>query len=94
MSLDDELFDQVGLMLKSRPGWRYEPSTTPGAQPSWCLNGDGEPLSHDEFLLSVTVIDGVHSVYLPHEDREITFHSKEQLIAWIDEHEHRSGGSV
>lgn len=94
MSRDDELFDQVGVLLQSRPGWRYEPSTTPGANPSWCLNLDGESLPHDEFLLSVTVIDGVHSVYLPHEDREISFDSRDQLIAWIDAHGGRSGGSV
>jgi hypothetical protein len=85
MSSDDELFDQMGLILKSRLGWRYEPSTTPGAQPSWCLDPNGE------FLLSVTVIDGVHSVYLPKEDREIDFNSKERLIAWIDVNGDRFG---
>lgn len=81
MSGDDELFDQLGRTLESRPGWRYEPSTTPGAQPSWCLDIGGQ------FLLSVTVIDGVHSVYLPNEDKEIDFDSEERLLAWVDEHE-------
>ncbi|MGA3148632.1 MAG: hypothetical protein ABSF33_14335 [Acidimicrobiales bacterium] len=83
MSSDDDLFDQMGLTLKDRPGWRYEPSTTPGAQPSWCLTGDGE------ILLSVTVIDGVRSVYLPNEDVEIDFDNSEGLMAWIDENEDR-----
>ncbi len=78
MTSDDDLFDQVCLDLKRRPGWRYEPSTTPGAHASWCLDPNGE------FLLSVTVIDGVHSVYLPNEDREIDFDNKDSLIAWID----------
>lgn len=86
MSIDDELFDQVGLILENRPGWRYEPSTTPGAHPSWCLDPDGERLPHGEFPLSVTVIDGVHSVYLPTQDQEIDFDDREQLIARIDEH--------
>jgi hypothetical protein len=63
MSSDDELFHQVGLILNRRSGWRYEPSTTPGAQPSWCFDPDGD------ILIGVTVIDGVHSVYLPEVDR-------------------------
>jgi hypothetical protein len=81
MSSDDELFHQVGLVLQRRSGWRYEPSTTPGAQPSWCFDPDGE------ILIGVTVIDGVHSVYLPNLDREIDFDSSEALIAWIEENE-------
>jgi hypothetical protein len=83
MSRDDELFHQVGLVLQSRSGWRYEPSTTPGAQPSWCFDPNGE------ILIGVTVIDSVHSVYLPNEDREIDFESGEKLMAWIDENEAR-----
>lgn len=83
MSSDDDLFDQVGLALKDRPGWSYEPSTSPGAQPSWCLNAGGE------ILLSVTVIDGVHSVYLPNGDLEIDFDDMQGLLAWIDENEDR-----
>ncbi len=83
MSGDDELFDEVGLALQDRPLWRYEPSTTPGAQPSWCLDIDGK------IVLSVTVIDGVHSVYLPDADREIDFDGREGLMAWIDDNEGR-----
>ena len=83
MSSDDELFHQVGLLLNRRSGWRYEPSTTPGAQPSWCFDPDGD------ILIGVTVIDGVHSVYLPDVDREIDFDSSEALIAWIEENEAR-----
>jgi len=83
MSDDDQGFDQVGRMLQDRPGWRYEPSTTPGAPPSWCLD------VHGEIVLSATVIDGVHSVYLPEADKEIDFDSRESLLAWIVEHEAR-----
>ena len=84
MSSDDELFDQVGRTLERRGDWRYEPSTSPGAQPSWCLDISGQ------FVLSVTVIDGVHSVYLPNEDREIDFDSEESLLAWVDQNEGRA----
>lgn len=78
---DDQAFDQVGRRLQQRPGWRYEPSTTPGAEPSWCLVRQGE------ILLGVTVIDGVHSVFVPEEDLEIDFSDVEGLMAWIEEHE-------
>ena len=87
MSTDDELFDEVGLLLKSRPGWRYEPSTTPGAQPSWCLDPNGH------ITLGVTVIDGIHSVYITDEDREIDFDDREGLIRWIDQNAARFAGT-
>ena len=83
---DDELFHQLGLAFHDRPGWRYEPSTTPGARPSWCLDIRGE------IRLSATVIDGVHSVYLPDEDREIDFDNGDGLMAWIDDNEDRFDG--
>jgi hypothetical protein len=87
MTSDRELFDEVGLILEGRPDWRYEPSTTPGAAPSWCLVSDGD------ILLSVTVIDGLHSVYLPNGDKEIDFDSRGRLIEWIDENADRFIGS-
>lgn len=85
MTGDDELFDRVGRRLQQRPGWRYEPSTTPGAQPSWCL------VRRSEVLLGATVIGGVHSVYLAEEDREIDFPDVDALMAWIDANEERFG---
>ena len=86
MSRDDELFDQLGQVLEHRPGWRYEPSTSPGGQPSWCRTSEGE------ILLGVTVLDGVHSVYLPDQDREIDFDDRDGLVAWLDEHADPSAG--
>jgi len=78
---DDELFDHVGRRLQQRPAWRYEPSTTPGVQPSWCLVRQGE------ILLGVTVIDGVHSVTVPEDDTVIDFADSDGLMAWIEAHE-------
>ena len=83
MASDDQLFHQLGLALEPRPGWRYEPSTTPGAQPSWCL------VVHEEIRLSASVIDGVHSIYLPEEDKEIDFDGREGLLAWIGDNQAR-----
>ena len=83
MSADHELFDAVGQRLEPRGGWHYEPSVTPGAPPSWCLVHQGE------VLLGVTVIDGVHSVYLPATDTVIDFPDASALMAWMDEHEDR-----
>jgi hypothetical protein len=78
VSADDALFDRVGQALtESHSGWTFEPSTSPGGPPSWCLDPDGE------VTVSVTVIDGVISLYLPAEDHEIRFADIDQLTAWI-----------
>ena len=84
MSPDDELFDRVGEVLTSRhPGWHYEPSTTPGGAPSWCLDPGGH------ITVSVTVIDGVIAVYLPAEDNEIPCVDVDTLTAWIEANQTR-----
>ena len=82
-SPDDELFHDIGLLLEPRHGWRMEPSTTPGAPPFWCLGSGGE------VELSVGVNDGVISVYVPDEDREITVDGLGELTSWIDDNEAR-----
>ncbi len=81
MSVDDELFDRVGAALGARGGWRYEPSTTPGGLPSWCLDPGGEP------VVSVSVVDGAIVAYLPVQDRDISFVGLDALLAWVDERE-------
>jgi hypothetical protein len=84
VSPDNELFDRVGHVLASRrPGWNYEPSTTPGGPPSWCLDPGGE------IAVSVTVVDGVIAVYLPGEDREIPIADLDALTAWIEANQSR-----
>jgi len=83
MANDDELFDQVGALLGSRQGWRYEPSTTPGARPSWCLDRDGD------ILIAISVIGGVFSIYLPYTDDEINLATMEALVDWLEINEGR-----
>jgi hypothetical protein len=83
MSSDNELFDRVGDVLLSRPGWIYEPSTTPGAPPSWCLD------SHGEIKLSVGVDHGAITVYLPNQDQEIAVDDLDGLTTWIEANEAR-----
>ena len=78
MSSDEALFDQVGAELTTRPGWRYEPSTTPGAPPSWCLDPAGQ------ILYSVNVVDGRILLYVPSEDWEVPIDSLAGLLRWID----------
>jgi hypothetical protein len=75
---DDALFEQVGRILERRPGWHYEPSPTPGLQPSWCLDPGGE------VVLSVSVIDGAVTVYSPADDRDLAVGDVSQLAAWLD----------
>ena len=84
MSADDELFDRVGHVLAShRPGWSFEPSTTPGGSPSWCLDPGGQ------ITVSVTVIDGVIAVYLPAEDKEIPVADVDAMTTWIEANQER-----
>ena len=83
MSSDDQLFDRIGEILEPRSGWLYEPSTTPGAPPSWCLD------SHGEIRLSVSVDQGSIVVYLPDQDRELVVDGLDALTTWIDTNEAR-----
>ncbi len=83
MSSDDELFDRVGDVLASRPGWIYEPSTTPGGPPSWCLD------AHGEIRLSVSVDRGAITVYLPDQDLDIPVDDLDALTNWLDTNETR-----
>jgi hypothetical protein len=85
MTADDVLFDQVGAALGTRGGWRYEPSTTPGGLPSWCLDPGGE------VVVSVNVTDGAVVAYLPSHDRDVRFGGLDGLLAWLDEREGSAG---
>jgi hypothetical protein len=75
-SLRKELVDLVGGL----EGWRLEPQTTPGATPLWCFLSDGKV----EFSVSV---DGSAIVlYVMENDEEMTFPSRDALVAWLAEH--------
>lgn len=76
-----DLFTQVGRALERRPGWHYEPSPTPGAEPAWCLDPGGE------IVLAVNVINGAVCLYVPSHDREIWLRDAEELSAWVDRNE-------
>jgi len=78
---EGDLFEQIGRLLEPRPGWGYEPSPTPGAAPSWCLDDGGE------ILLAVNVIDGAICVYVPEDDREIWLRDLGELAAWMERNE-------
>lgn len=83
MSRHDDLFDRIGAVLTPRGHWNFEPSPTPGAAPSWCLDPGGE------VVLAVLVLDGDICVYVPKEDREIRIHDLGELSSWIDANEAR-----
>jgi hypothetical protein len=82
---DDELFDRVGAAVEPRGGWHYEPTTTPGSVPSWCLDPGGE------VMVSVNVIGGKVVAYLPAEDRELPLSGVEGLTEWLDMREGLTG---
>lgn len=81
MTSDDELFDEIGKRLATRPGWHLEPSPTPGGPPSWCLVHEGE------IALAVGVEDGAVAIFSPSLDRDVARGSVDGLVAWLDEHE-------
>ncbi len=83
MSHDDVLFDEVGAVLARRGNWRFEPSPTPGAPPSWCLDIQGE------IRLSVGVLAGAISLYDPSQDAQLDFGGLADLISWLDANEGR-----
>ena len=75
-SLRKEIVDLLGGL----EGWRLEPRTTPGASPLWCFLSDGRI----EFSVSV---DGPAIVlYVMETDEELTFPSRDTLVAWLEEH--------
>jgi len=78
---DEELFDLVGATVEARGGWHYEPGTTPGSLPSWCLDPGGE------VAVAVNVIDGAVVAYLPATDQEIRLSGVEGLVVWLDTRE-------
>jgi hypothetical protein len=75
-SLRKELVDLVGGL----EGWRLEPRTTPGATPLWCFLSDGKV----EF--SVSVEGSAIVLYVMENDQEMTFPSRDVLVAWLAEH--------
>ncbi len=78
-----DLFDQVGDVLTPRGHWIYEPSSTPGVAPTWCLDHQGK------LVLAVEVDGKAITVYLPETDLEIPVDGIDGLVAWLDENEAR-----
>jgi hypothetical protein len=83
MAQDESLFDRVGAALTAHPGWRYEPSTTPGGAPSWCLVDEGE------IELSVSVEGDAISIYRPDPEAEVAVDGIPALLMWMDQHQGR-----
>jgi len=79
---DEELFDEMGTALEARGGWHFEPATTPGSLPSWCLDPGGD------VAVAVNVIDGKVVAYLPSVDHEVPLDGVAGLLEWLD---HREG---
>jgi hypothetical protein len=74
------LSKDLAELLQVVPGWRLEPSTTPGASPLWCF------VSNGKIEFSVTVDDSELVLYVMDTDQEFRFPSRETLVAWLVEH--------
>jgi len=77
LSDDQVLFDQVGALLQEEGGWHYEPSSTPGGLPSWCLDPGGR------VMCSINVVDGAVVLYFPEQDHELRLDGLDGLTAWL-----------
>lgn len=75
-SLRNELSDLLGGL----EGWRLEPRTTPGASPLWCFLVDGK------IEFSVTVEGSSIVLYVMDTDDEMTFATRDDLVAWLGAH--------
>ena len=82
---DDDLFEELGAALQARGGWHFEPATTPGALPSWCLDPGGD------VAVAVNVIEGKVVAYLPSTDREVPVDGVGGLLEWLDLREEDGG---
>ena len=81
MQVDAALFEEIGRLLQDRRGWGLEPSTSPGAAPSYCFSPE------HEVELSVSTRDGVICLYMPRTDEELAFVDVPALAAWIEANE-------
>ncbi len=67
-------------LFGSRPGWRLEPSSSPGGTPVWCF------VSAGRIGFSVTAdADSIH-LYEMETDRELTFINADELATWLTTH--------
>jgi hypothetical protein len=67
-------------LFSNRPGWRLEPSSSPGGVPVWCFVAGGK------VELSVTAsVDSIHLYEMP-TDRDITFGDTQELQEWLRTH--------
>jgi len=67
-------------MLSGRPGWRLEPSLTPGATPLWCFGVGGK------IDLSVAVDGSSISLYVMDTDTQIVCRDTDELTKWLRTH--------
>ena len=82
-SLDDgvgppkiELVDLLG----DRPGWRLEPSLTPGVKPLWCF------VVGAKIDLSLAVDGSSISLYVTDTDTEVVLRDTDELTTWLRTH--------
>lgn len=71
----------VDGILRRRPHWSLQPSSSPGMPAQWCL------LSGSEIELSVTVDGRGAVVYVMDRDTEVYFDDAANLAAWLDANE-------
>lgn len=77
---DADLWKAVDHLLGRRPGWRFQPRSTPGATPVWCFGPEADP------VLTVSVDDGAIVVCPESGDPEVTLPGGDELFRWLSDH--------
>lgn len=72
--------NELGDLLRGRPGWRLEPMATPGSTAVWCFVTGGR------IEFSVTADHNVIQLYLIKTDMEIVFQDADELTTWLRTH--------
>ncbi len=77
---DTDLRRSIDRLLRRRPGWSFQATSTPGSPLVWCFASGGA------ITLSVTVDGNVICVHLFAMDQDTELRSTEELVEWLTTH--------
>jgi hypothetical protein len=69
--------NDILALLGGRPGWRLEPSSSPGMEPMWCFVVNGR------IEYSVSADRESVRLYVMESDQELVFADGDALMAWL-----------
>jgi hypothetical protein len=76
----DQTRKEIARLLRRRPGWRFQATSTPGAPLVWCFGSGGA------VELSVTVEGQAIHIHLSATDQDIEVGDTDELAQWLKTH--------